>query len=381
MWGVCMTLALTVLISDPGPVLRERRPLAVHLGGAALTEGHRAALLAALGRMVEANTSLRVVLVDALPAAAEGSQRCAKQSTFRCWADVLRGDLTEAAPLLFLANGIALEGDRLRVAAFLMDLGAARALLEGRTGEEAEELEAQLYDRAITSSVRAVRIGDSAALAKELEEMLTLDLAQRLEAAGCAYPNGRVIVEADSPGLQIELEGLPVGFSATEPTVIDGVREGQRALSVQDPKGGGPAWTQALAITRGGEVRVRPVLGLSEPSDSRRVVFWSGIGVGTLGLGILAYSLLASPKATELDVCVVCEGGATGRFARTSDFWSEAGAPSGPLVGPLGYSLAAAGGTTALTSLLGAPEDFPWWSIVAGVAAFGLSYSVSEALD
>lgn len=373
-------MALTVLVADPGPVLRERRPLAVHLGGAALTEAHRAALLSALGPVVEANTSLRVVMVDVLPGAAEGSQRCAKQSTFRCWADVLRGDLTEVAPLFFFANAIALEGDRLRVAAFLLDLGAARSLMEGRT-DELEELEAQLYDRAITSSVRAVRIGDPATLGKELEALLTVELGARLEAAGCAYPNGRLVVETESPGLQVELEGLPVGFSADGPLVIDGVQEGQRTVSVQAARGDGNVWSQAVAISRGAEVHIRPVLGLDEPGDANQVVFWSGIGVGSLGLGILAYSLLASPKATELDVCVVCEGGSQGRFARTSDFWSETGSPSGPLVGPLGYSLFAAGGTASLASLLGPPEDFPWWALVAGIAVGGLSYGVSEALD
>lgn len=375
-------MALTVLVSDPGPVLlRGRQPMAVHLGGAAMTEAHRAALLSALGPVVDANTRLRVAVVETLLGATDGSQRCAQQSSFRCWVDLLGGDSNEVAPLLFLANGIALEGDRLRIAAFLVDLGAARSLLDGRIGDEVEALEAQLFARAITSSVRAVRIGDPGALRKELEALLTEELGPRLESAGCAYPNGRLIVEADRPNWQVEVEGLPVGLSNNEVMVIDGVREGQRAISVQPTTGGGSVWTQDVAITRGAEVHVRPVLGLEAPTDAGQAVFWSGVGAVGLGLGILAYSLLATPQATELDVCVVCDGGASRRFARTSDFWSKDGPPGGPLVAPLGYSVAAAGATTSLASLLGPPEDFPWWAIVAGIAVGAASYGVSEALD
>lgn len=374
-------LALAIAGAPSGPVVQNRRPLAVHVGGGVLTATHRTELLAALGPAIASTTLLEPVGLNSWPELGPSFDRCAAQGSFRCWADALWRDSRALAPLLLLINGIALEGRKVRLAAFVLDVEVGHAILEGRGRDESESLEAELYDRAITSTVRPLTLDDRAQLTRDLVELIEGELAPRFDAARVLFPSGELVINPPSPGLQVVVDGQVIGISAEGPLEVSGVRTGPVQVELSDPAGVWVPWAGRAEIRRGEVAHLRPEMGRAEPSLGRTVTLWSGVGVGVAGVGILAYSLAARPSAVDAEVCVVGTCAPGRRFARASDYGTSPGPASGPLMAPLGYSLLLGGGAAAGGALVGEPTTFPWWAIVAGVAIGALSYGVSEALD
>ncbi len=115
-------------------------------------------------------------------------------------------------------------------------------------------------------------------------------------------PSTTIIVQSNKPGATILLDGEEVGKTGSEPVWLRDVEPGDHELSVE--KDGYETFVKEFDIDKGerldidaplykaGEKHpkgggVSPVKGPKVGPDKSKVMLWSGVGVGVLGLGLV----------------------------------------------------------------------------------------------
>ncbi|MCK6551498.1 hypothetical protein L6R52_37020 [Myxococcota bacterium] len=338
-----------------------------------------------LSALVTEHTDLALAPLDsALVADCRGRLACfARKVSAERTADV-------APRLLLVVSSLPAGPGADRLSLVLVDLERAEAVDRDATRTEdgwEDELEARTAEAAILARPRTVTVEGEDAARRALEASFTTELREALERVGRWAPYGVIELVTERAGLAIELDGATIGITRAGSTRITGVRPGRRALRLTGPRLA--PWTSQVDVERGRDARVTPTLTLEGTTPiAARGLFWTGVGATLAGAAITTVALAAHDGGVEL-LCVgtQAERCTTGRAFQTVGYapgdapaFTDAN-PPGLLVGPLGYSLAAAGVTWALSSLwFHDPERFPWLELVVGAALGAAVYGTSAAL-
>ena len=270
--------------------------------------------------------------------------------------------------------------DRVLVLMWLVDLNVAKRGLGRRTGAQADTW----LVRHATDRRRVEVTWNDGALERALERLWDSN-ADRFRSRGDWWPNGKIEVRTNwMPPFQVGVDDRRVRTATAATTVVGPVATGAHRITVES---GTTRVQRTVSVDMGSQVilHLEDEARLDMGFDERPLLLWTGVGLAAVGL-VVTVAGLAAPVQTEvLQVCTASTSCSdSSEFARVSDYFSSRESPgdgSGPLVVPLGYSLALTGGAWALTSLLSDDPNVPWWAVVLGVAAGGAAYGLSEALQ
>ncbi|MCK6549621.1 hypothetical protein L6R52_27545 [Myxococcota bacterium] len=375
--------------------LDERRSVlmvAVTPSGAASTTSS-AELLEAADRVLRAKTGLRVTSPEQAGLDVAQLVACELRVRLSCWARLV----TPLSPAyLFVVSVYPRPDGTEQLSGIFIDVEAARRALatidRGQLGW-VEQLEDALFEDARETKPAIVARGRSDDVSSWVSVAIERDARSLVEANGDFAPHGEVELVGLAPGLALELDGRALGASTGGTTILRGVARGVRRLVLSDPSERFATSSLELRVVARETTRVEPVLvpidrGPERTFTARRVTSWSGAAVGTVGAALSIWAIAAAPGARTVDTCVgaSCVERSSRAFASFCELGNDdpASCAGGTrvLALPLGYSLALAGGITALGAWLGGEEDeLPWLPIAAGLVAGGLGYGVGAALS
>ncbi len=398
-----------VLASAPHAIdAHDRTPLALVLatptGEAAKTDSSE--IIRAITAVLERHTDFTIQLVDE-----RAVERC--RGRLFCLADEAREDYSEAAlrradggrmtyrehlhrleedgtlypRFLLLIISVAIEGEPDRLSTLLLDTDKALALLHDtkREGSWQERVESAVAEQAVLTSTPRRDLAEAGAAADLLERLVSVDLRPALEQQGHWEPWGTIALEVDSTEpLELALDDRTIGTTAPGLNELSNVRPGRHTIRLRNPNYADAEI--AVEVARGARAELSPELVLThhEPTVLRPVTEWSGL------LLVLSGAVIATFAAVRHDgkVNTVCFQGSECSHDGFTTFGYRADAgdpnhvnPPGVLMLPLGYSLATAGATWSLGTLIfGGPDDVPWIQWIAGVVLGAAAYGLSAGL-
>lgn len=374
-------LAVALIIGAPAPLAFE---LQAPEGGPWAGRAAEATRVAA--RTLGARTRLAIRSGRKLGMSAQALKVCRSQVTLVCWVDALvrMKDDPFAKPLARSPSDFVLvrlaplpESRRALVLAWIVDLEAARRGFERPGARSPRGLRQHTVRRRFEIEWSE----------RELERVFATlwdDRAPRFRAAGQWWPNGEIIVRTGwMPPFEVEIDGRATQTATASTVVLRSVAAGRRRLSVM-------SGASRVSLTVGVDAGRAASVDIEAPTaastrDDRTPLLWSGVGLAAVGAAVAVAGLAADVKSELVQVCAQsasCDEPA--RFARVSDYFSARTTPDGgegPLVVPLGYSLAITGTAWALSAALWDDPQVPWWVVVLGGVAGGAAYAVSEAVQ
>lgn len=222
---------------------------------------------------------------------------------------------------------------------------------------------------------------ESAAELDPMLDSLFADLLQpALEARAHWRPYGALVVRAPE-GASAFVDGSLVATAGSEGAARARVLPGQREVTVQHPDFA--PFSASVQVERGGQSTV--VMELRRPGANpdfgRQLTQWTGVALAAAGTGLLIAGAVDAGQNPLTLTCASCDGGFRFRGFSNSPGTSASDPlnTSGPLVVPLGYSLALTGATWSIGAALSEKERTPWWVLLAGAAAGGTAYAISAA--
>jgi hypothetical protein len=275
------------------------------------------------------------------------------------------------------------------LSAMVIDLEQA-AVVERRLPREAPDFEARLENAIFELTLQG---GTGQVDVRQPEELrryfagLVEELRPSLEKSGRWEPFGALSVRSEVEGVALSLDGRELGVAGVGLAELVELRPGTRILGAVSPEGA--RFEARVRVLRGNVAELSlPFRPAPDPAIrvSRAVGLYGGAGLALGGVVVLAAILFGPSAATEVVSCRVGASCAApeARFATLCDVTSGRSsclAAGGPLALPLGLSLLSAGSGLSLGSLLTEDEQLPWVGWVAGVAAAGLVYGLSAALN
>ena len=276
-------------------------------------------------------------------------------------------------------------GEPDRLSAQLVDVDrssdlAARAV--GPEDEWAAELEITLNESALVTERTAVSGVEDAE--RVIDGWIRERFATSFEGTGHWEPYGEVVIEASTGGLEMAIDGQPVGATVAGTTRVREVRAGIRQVTLSAPRL--EPYRGQIEVVQGRATTHQPDLVWVGPGRVfRTATIISGAVLATAGI-VATVAALASHDG---DVSTYCFAGSPG-CSSGSSFESSGFSPSdadslrsantsGPLLLPLGYSLIGAGATWTIGALYSAEEDVPWLPLAIGAGVGVLAYSLSAA--
>lgn len=203
-----------------------------------------------------------------------------------------------------------------------------------------------------------------------------------LEDRGHWQPFGRIEISAPVEGAGISVDGQLVDTTRGQRTLLERIPPGARRLQIDHPDYF-PFETE-VSVHRQETTRVEAALQRRGDlaSSSRAVVFWSGLVMAAAGTGIAIGGVIeGSGDPLELR-CPDCSGARFRAFTtRVPESAVDPIMESGPLIIPLGYSLALTGATWSVGAALTDERKAPWLPLILGLAGGGLAYGISAAVN
>jgi hypothetical protein len=318
-------------------------------------------------------------------------EQCKGATRLQCWVRAVRPDRGEvtrevprgprASPRFLFVVALHPDAGREHVSSMMIDLDQALSAdrSAARTGPRwALELEDRIFESAIQGPAGAVSAQDPSSLENYFREVLGGAFRPVLEAAGAWDPYGTIVIDGATAGAALELDGRPIGVLGGGRTELRSVLPGLRGLSVISPGRG----TQKEHLVRSVDVRpgVASAISLEAAGAAEaaavqrpvlpRLVFWSGVGLGTAG-GVLAVASLVH-HGTERPAVACWEASCPTpgpAFASLSCLGSGLGTcRGGVLAAPLGFGLLAAGAAWGVGALLEDDAETPWLPVLLGLA-------------
>ena len=288
---------------------------------------------------------------------------------------------------LIVVSNVTLPDRPDRISIVLVDTDLALQLLHETRRDRAEwrdAFEARVDSGAIAGEPATAEVRSADEADAFFARYLRRNVRRRLERTGHWRPFGSIRIDTDVQHAAILWDGRTVGSTDRGSTMLTQAKAGPHSLTLQHPD-----YRDATT-----EVNVRPgetvnvTISLeAKPQPSplgRQVMLWAGVGLVVAGGTLGAYALARQDSdATTFCIGRTCESGTgflSSGYTPDADINEDIN-PSGVLVGPLGYSLAATGAAWSLGTLLTDDDEFPWWALVIGVAAGGVSYGLSAALN
>jgi hypothetical protein len=315
----------------------------------------------------------------------------------RIWCIVERVRKEREARYVVILSNLAQEGRADRLAALLIDADRAleehRALAGGRDSEE--ELEARISEVAVRARPAAAMIATPAEAARHLEQLFTKDFRGAFEESGHWEPYGAIEIAGLPKGTQVIIDGASAGLSESAKTRVEEIIAGRRTLRLEHPET--EPYEAPIEIKARETLAIAPELvARAGPSGSalNTIAIAAGVGLAAGGAILTVVSLASSPSYEAVCLRVNTAGGSGEGTCGSSEF-VRFGAPDriddhfatspnggGPAIAPLGYSLLAAGAVMSLgTIFFGAEDRAPILPIALGLAAGGISYGASVALE
>jgi hypothetical protein len=291
----------------------------------------------------------------------------------------------DAPDYLLVFSSVTRAGEPDRLSAQLVDVDrssdlAARAV--GPEDEWAAELEITLNESALVTERTAVSGVEDAE--RVIDGWIRERFATSFEGTGHWEPYGEVVIEASTGGLELAIDGQPVGATVAGTTRVREVRAGIRQVTLSAPRL--EPYRGQIEVVQGRATTHQPDLVWVGPGRVfRTATIISGAVLATAGI-VATVAALASHDG---DVSTYCFTGSPG-CSSGSSFESSGFSPSdadslrsantsGPLLLPLGYSLIGAGATWTIGALYSAEEDVPWLPLAIGAGVGVLAYSLSAA--
>ncbi len=293
----------------------------------------------------------------------------------------------DAPDYLLVFSSVTRAGEPDRLSAQLVDVDrssdlAARAV--GPEDEWAAELEITLNESTLVTERTAVSGVEDAE--RVIDGWIRERFAVSFEGSGHWEPYGEVVIEASTGGLELAIDGQPVGATVAGTTRVREVRAGVRQVTLSAPRL--EPYVGQVEVVQGRATNHQPDLVWLGPGKVfRTATIISGAVLATAGIVATAVALARH----DGDVSTYCFSGSPG-CSNGSSFESSGFSPSdadslrsanasGPLLLPLGYSLIGAGAAWSIGALYSAEEEVPWVPLAIGVGAGVLAYSLSAALS
>lgn len=292
------------------------------------------------------------------------------------------------ARFLLLLNNVTLEGQPDRISALLLDTDVALRLLHEskREGAWKERVETAVTERAVVASPPRAEISSREDARAYLDTLVREHLQPVLEERGHWEPWGTVLLrtKTEEP-LEILLDGKSVGATTPDETELVQISAGSHVVELSHPDFAPARATMEVRRADRVEVEIPLIRTADDPFVLRPILTWSGLLLAAAGGAI---AIIAVVRADD-EVKTACFDGSSCAhdgfltFGYTTNASDPASVnPSGVLMAPLGYSLAATGATWSLGTLLfGDDHDIPWIQLVAGLAVGGGAYALSAALE
>lgn len=410
--GCCLVALATALLPAEVPgdgvlTLGRRTPLAVVTITSAGEQANTrtSALVAELRALIQEHTDLEIMLLeDAIPRSCQGALGCMTRR-IRTDYDYAAFELPSGEVLPFSSHLERIERDRSvprlllvvsnfvkpgasdRVFAMLVDLDRALSIhhTASRKSEDwRESSDARIDEEAVLVRTPRVELFGEEDTRRFLKELVESQLQPTLSDRGHWHSFGRLEVSGTSAGSTVRIDGETAGLSAAGMTVIEEISAGAHSLGLEAPDGSTRRFEFIIEPGATVTLLVERSVVATERSSLRTTLIYGGMGLVAAG-AVVTTVALAFGGGTVDRLCF--EGGACssrGAFAGTGqESISGLVEPNetGLLLGPLGYSVMITGGIFSLGSHMFTDEDeHPWWPLVLGVAAGGLSYGLSAAL-
>lgn len=243
-------------------------------------------------------------------------------------------------------------------------------------------VEAAINEAALTGPRETV--ADPTAARAYIERTVVELFRPVLDRSGHWEVYGSIVLKPVLEGMEITLDGVPVGTTRSGQTRLLGVNPGDRQLGLQHD--GFEPFQTLVRVDRNQESTVEVSLvarASGTNAAARQVLFWGGAALGAAGAALVTYAIVAHDSSVK-GACFGCGGGSEwigfGYDPSVANTAGDANPPSLP-VAPLGYSLVVTGALWSLgTAFFGDEGSFPWLPLLTGVAAGGLSLGLSAAL-
>lgn len=280
---------------------------------------------------------------------------CELDRRLSCWVREARSTSTDA-PLYLLALSILQSDDgSAELTALVLDLEKSSAILAG--GGDRAELENRLFEALLTKRAR-IEQDDDRALSALFDQLFTAELAPRLKERNLLALPGSIVVNADTEGLSIAVDGKTIGATRLEPTTLAEVAPGPRRLVFSDPKSGDELEVRTVEVLSNAIAVVS--IAVQKPSRSMPVIAVAG-GSFLLAAGAVTGAIAVAGREDRVTPCA-------GALAR------ECGGSDALVPGvAVGLGLAVFGATWALGTWLSPDDDLHFWLSAASGLVLGSS--------
>ena len=289
---------------------------------------------------------------------------------------------------LLVVSNVTLPERPDRVSAVLVDTDIALQLYHDARRDRAnwqDTFEARVDSAAVVGGNAKSEVNTPEDVDRFFRTYLEKKVGPKLAQTGHWRPYGSIQIAHSVAHAAVIWDGRTVGSTAEGPTYLTQALAGQHTLILRHPRYEDAQETVVVEAGKTTQVQFDLRLKPASASLGRQIVLWSGAGLVAAG-GALSIYAITQDDSSATSACIG-DGCTSSTSFQTFGYTPDAGTteainPSGVLVAPLGYSLAATGAAWSLGSLLMSEEDeFPWWPFVIGLAAGGLSYGLSAALD
>jgi hypothetical protein len=189
---------------------------------------------------------------------------------------------------LLVISNVTRQGEADRMSGQLIDVDRASDIVKrsSHQGEDWEaEVEASLNDNS-TSTGRA-NVSGAADAERVIKEWFGQRFQPVLEEAGYWEAWGELVIETPLEGLEITIDGAPVGATTAGETRIQEIRAGSRNITFQSPTI--ERFDGTLEIQRGTAVRFHPDIStLSSGGGIRTAVIIGGAVTAAVGVAVSA---------------------------------------------------------------------------------------------
>lgn len=299
----------------------------------------------------------------------------------------LKADGVEYPRFLIVVSNVTLPGRADRLSAVMVDTDVALQLYHDarrRLPDWEDAVEARVDAGAVVGENATAEVRSADDVRAFLDRFMSGSVQERLEETGFWRPYGMVRILSPVQHAAIVWDGRTVGSTGARETLLSQANAGRHEVVLQHPKYDDARAVVTVVAGDTVDVRLAPRIKEEDLPVGRQVLLWTGAGLLAVGGGLGIYAL-ARQDGDARSVCIGADcpsGSSFQTFGYDPD--APPGSdinPSGVLVGPLGYSLALTGATWSLGTLLTDEEDFPWWPLLIGLVAGGVSYGLSAALD
>jgi hypothetical protein len=249
-----------------------------------------------------------------------------------------------------------------------------------------ERFEDRMSGRALRMHSGPFAFGSEGAWDAALHRILLQDVKKTLSASSDWSPFGAIEVDGAPSGTSVQLDGKVIGVADGRRVRISSVSPGSRTLAFERPGYARSTLNVNVAAAESANVELALLAEREKQDLAHTIALWSGVGIATVGVTVLAFAIARAASPTAEFVCITGGGstpscGSPGFIKTSQSFGVTEIRSSGVMIAPLGYSLALAGGTWTAGTLLTDEDQLPWLAILLGVAAGAASYVLSAALE